>query len=93
MDDDLENVLNTQIDAIERRIETVITQVDRLAAMAKLLRSIPGIGPVCAAMVIAELPELGRMTSGEVASMTGLAPISHDSGAMVSVRPDRPAAW
>lgn len=82
MDDDLENVLNTQIDAIERRIETVITQVDRLAAMAKLLRSIPGIGPVCAAMVIAELPELGRMTSGEVASMTGLAPISHDSGAM-----------
>ncbi|WP_035725968.1 transposase, partial [Fodinicurvata fenggangensis] len=28
----------------------------------------------------AEMPELGRMTSGEAAAMTGLAPVSHDSG-------------
>ena len=33
-------------------------------------------------MLIAEMPELGRMTSGEAAAMTGLAPIPHDSGAM-----------
>ncbi|WP_225972950.1 IS110 family transposase [Paracoccus jeotgali] len=39
--------------------------------------------PVCAAaMLTAELPELGRMTSGEAAAMTGLAPVPHDSGAM-----------
>ncbi|WP_410254084.1 transposase [Paracoccus aminovorans] len=31
-------------------------------------------------MLIAELPELGRMTSGEAAAMTGLALIPHDSG-------------
>ncbi|MBS1304341.1 IS110 family transposase [Loktanella sp. SALINAS62] len=29
------------------------------------MRTIPGIGPVSAAMLIAELPQLGRMTSGE----------------------------
>ena len=34
------------------------------------------------AMLIAEMPELGRMTSGEAAAMTGLAPAPHDSGAM-----------
>ena len=33
-------------------------------------------------MSFAELPELGRMTSGEAAAMTGLAPVPHDSGAM-----------
>ena len=82
MDNDLQDVLDTQIDAIERRIENVIARVEPLAAKAKLLRSIPGIGPVSAAMLIAELPELGRMTSGEAAAMTGLAPVPHDSGAM-----------
>ncbi|MCP1237958.1 IS110 family transposase [Gluconobacter kondonii] len=32
--------------------------------------------------VIAEMPELGHMTATEAAAMTGLAPMSHDSGAM-----------
>lgn len=82
MDDELKEVLDTQIDDIERRIENVIAQAETLAAKANLLRSIPGIGPVSAAMLIAELPELGRMTSGEAAAMTGLAPVTHDSGAM-----------
>lgn len=82
LDDELKEVLDTQIDDIERRIENVIAQVETLAAKANLLRSIPGIGPVSAAMLIAELPELGRMTSGEAAAMTGLAPVPHDSGAM-----------
>ena len=33
-------------------------------------------------MLIAEMPELGRMTYGEAAAMTGLAPIPHDSDVM-----------
>lgn len=82
MDDDLQEVLDTQIHDLERRIENVIAKVETLATKANLLRSIPGIGLVSAAMLIAELPELGRMTLGEVAAMTGLAPVPHDSGAM-----------
>ncbi|MEL6361728.1 MAG: IS110 family transposase [Pseudomonadota bacterium] len=82
MDDDLRDLLDNQIDDIERRIENVIARVKPLASRAALLRSIPGIGSVSAAMLIAELPELGRMTSGEAAAMTGLAPVPHDSGAM-----------
>ncbi|WP_338118629.1 transposase [Paracoccus liaowanqingii] len=42
----------------------------------------PGIGPVSAAVLIAEMPELGRMTAGEAAAMLGLAPMPHDSGTM-----------
>ena len=33
-------------------------------------------------MLIAEMPELRRMTAGEVAAMTGLAPVPNDSGSM-----------
>ena len=82
MDDDLKDLLDTQVDDIERRIENVIARVKPLAPRAELLRSIPGIGPVCAAMLIAGLPEPGRMTSGEAAAMTCLALTPHDSGAM-----------
>ncbi|TYB83653.1 IS110 family transposase [Oceaniovalibus sp. ACAM 378] len=82
MDDDLIYLLDAQIDYVERQIESVIARVQPLAAKANLLRSIPGIGPVSAAMLIAEMPELGRMTSGEAAARTGLAPVPHDSGAM-----------
>jgi transposase len=82
MDADLRAMLDTQVVDLERRIESVIAQEETSAEKARLLRSIPGIGPVSAAMLIAEMPELGRMTSGEAAAMTGLAPVPHDSGAM-----------
>jgi transposase len=80
MDDDLKALLDAQILELEGRIERVITQEKTLADKAMRLRSIPGIGPVSAAMLIAEMPELGKMTSGEAAAMTGLAPVSYDSG-------------
>lgn len=37
-------------------------------------------------MLLAEMPELDRMTAGEAASLTGLAPVPRDSGAMRSRR-------
>lgn len=82
MDEDLKALLDTQIADLERRIESAIAQDDSSVTKAKLLRSIPGIGPVSAAMLIAEMPELGRMTAGEAAAMTGLAPVPHESGTM-----------
>ncbi len=82
MDDDLKALLDAQILKLESRIERVITQEKTLADKAMRLRSIPGIGPVSAAVLIAEMPELGKMTSGEAAAMTGLAPVPCDSGTM-----------
>ena len=71
----------------ERRTERGIAQTQLLATRADLLRSIPVIAPVSAAMLITELPELGRMTSGKVTAMTGIAPVPHDSGAMRDAEP------
>lgn len=81
MDANLLAMLDAQVGDREQRIKSVIGQEETSAGKARLLLSIPGIGPVSAAMLIAEMPELGRMTSVEAAAMTGLAPIPHDSGA------------
>ncbi|RRD21367.1 IS110 family transposase [Brucellaceae bacterium VT-16-1752] len=82
MDDDLKALLDAQILELESRVECAITQEKILADEAMHLRSIPGIGAVCAAILIAEMPELGKITSGEAAAMTGLPPVPYDSGAM-----------
>ncbi|RJK93284.1 IS110 family transposase [Paracoccus aestuarii] len=82
LDDALKAMLDAQISELEQRIERALASEQTSATKAGLLRSIPGIGPVSAAMLVAEMPELGRMTAGEAAAMAGLAPVPHDSGVM-----------
>lgn len=45
-----------------------------------LLQSVPGVGPVVASSLLAEMPELGTLTRREVASLAGLAPWTRQSG-------------
>ena len=47
-----------------------------------LLRSAPGIGPVNACTLIADLPELGRLTRRKIAALVGVAPFNRDSGTL-----------
>jgi transposase len=45
-----------------------------------LLRSVPGIGPIVARTLLAELPELGRLDRRAIAALVGVAPFNRDSG-------------
>jgi transposase len=45
-----------------------------------LLQSVAGIGPKTSAVLIAELPELGRLNRHEIAKLAGVAPMNRDSG-------------
>lgn len=45
-----------------------------------LLRSVPGIGPVVARTLLAELPELGHLDRRAIAALVGVAPFNRDSG-------------
>ena len=47
---------------------------------AKLLRSVPGVGPVTTFNLLADLPELGTLDRRAVAALVGVAPLSRDSG-------------
>jgi transposase len=48
----------------------------------KLLDSIPGVGPVTRATLLAKLPELGTLDRRRIASLVGLAPLNRDSGSL-----------
>lgn len=45
-----------------------------------LLRSVPGVGPVLARTLLAELPELGALTHRRLSALVGVAPFNRDSG-------------
>jgi transposase len=45
-----------------------------------LLRSVPGVGPVLARTLLAELPELGTISPKRLSALVGVAPFNRDSG-------------
>ena len=45
-----------------------------------LLQRVPGLGPVLRHAVVAERPELGRVTRKQIAAWVGVAPFTRDSG-------------
>lgn len=47
-----------------------------------LLQSVPGVGPIMSRTLLADLPELGRLSRREIAKLVGVAPLSRDSGTM-----------
>jgi transposase len=69
-----------QLEEVDREIQRRIEQDPQLAERARLIESVPGVGAVTAAMLVAELPELGSLNRGQIARLTGLAPINRDSG-------------
>jgi transposase len=46
----------------------------------ELLQSVPGVGPVLSRTLLADLPELGRLSRRAIAKLVGVAPLSRDSG-------------
>ena len=65
---------------IEKAITAAIAASPDLAAREKLLRSAPGVGPIVAACLLARMPELGRLSSRQIAALAGIAPFDRQSG-------------
>ena len=76
------DVFTARISAIERRIKALIDSCQAMARKHAILRSAPGVGEVCASVLIAALPELGTIDRRAISALAGLAPIACDSGAM-----------
>ena len=74
--------LTAEIKELEAAREALIREDPELARLARLLRTIPGIGPVAAATLLALMPELGSLTPKAAAALAGLAPFNVDSGRM-----------
>src|SRR5262245_34614936 len=72
--------LDKQIQQIDRQIRQLITESPLWRQKDQLLQSVPGVGPKLSSVLVAHLPELGRLNRREIASLVGLAPFNHDSG-------------
>ena len=72
--------LDGQIQDLERKIAKLIENDEDWRGKAQLLQSVPGVGPVVASTLVAELPELGKINRQEIAALVGLAPFDRESG-------------
>lgn len=72
--------LKAQLSTIDKDISEKIGNNPVWREKAKLLQSVPGVGPVLSSTLIAQFPELGQMNRREVAALAGVAPMNHDSG-------------
>ena len=79
--------LRNHIRWLERRVEDVDDEIGTAIQASPvwrvhedLLRSVPGIGPITARTMLAELPELGALDRRAVAALVGVAPFNCDSG-------------
>jgi transposase len=72
--------LRRQIVQVEALLWHSLQTDPALRARAQKLQSVRGVGPCTAAVLLAELPELGRLNRRAVAALAGVAPFNRDSG-------------
>lgn len=78
--------LQRELDGVDGDLSKAIQASPVWRAKEVLYRSVPGVGPVVSRTLIADLPELGRLSHREIASLVGLAPLARDSGTMKGKR-------
>lgn len=69
-----------QMARLERLIVKEIAAHPPFAALARRLDTVPGLGFVSIAAIIAWLPELGQLGRRHIAALVGVAPYADDSG-------------
>ena len=75
-------LVDDQLVDLDGDLDRAVKQSPLWRAAEELLRSVPGVGPTLARTLLAELPELGRLTRRQIASLVGVAPLARDSGLM-----------
>lgn len=72
--------LRQERDDLDRELKHQVRQSPAWRADDDLLQSVPGVGPVLATTLIADLPELGRLDRKQIAALVGVAPFTCESG-------------
>ena len=73
-------LLKSQIAALDKAIAEKIDACPAMAEKHDVLQAVPGVGKVTAAVLLAEMPELGTLDAKQAAALAGLAPYNRDSG-------------
>jgi transposase len=77
------------LDALQKALNELDNDIDQAVRKSplwrtkdELLKSVPGVGDVLSRTLLADLPELGRLTRRKIAALVGVAPFNRDSGTM-----------
>jgi transposase len=76
------NFLRHELADLNRDLDEALRNSPVWREQDALLRSVPGVGRVLTATLLAQLPELGKLDRKQVAALVGVAPLNHDSGTM-----------
>ncbi len=76
----LRKALEKELAELDGEIDDHVRGSPVWAEKEDLLASVPGVGPIIARTLIAELPELGSLDRRKVAALVGLAPWTRQSG-------------
>jgi transposase len=76
----LRKALEKELAEIDRELDDHVRGSPAWAAKEELLASVPGVGPIIARTLIAELPELGSLDRRKITALVGLAPWTRQSG-------------
>ena len=74
--------IKKQVEQLDLLIQEQIAASRELATKAQKLTTISGVGARTAALLLAQMPELGQLNRREVAALVGVAPFNRDSGRM-----------
>jgi transposase len=72
--------LTEEIESVEQQLQERIQQSEDFQEKDRLIRSVPGVGPMTSLALLGALPELGLLSRKEIAALVGVAPFNRDSG-------------
>jgi len=78
--------LDQEIQRIEKRLAKHVEDQTEWTEKQAILKSAPGVGDTLIYTLLADLPELGDLSRGEVGKLVGVAPMNRDSGKMKGKR-------
>jgi transposase len=74
--------LNQRLKGMDEQIAEQVKECLQWSEQQQILTTVPGVGKVVATTLISALPELGSLSSKQISSLVGLAPMNCDSGKM-----------
>jgi transposase len=72
--------LRKELTEIENDLDETIRGTPIWLENENLLKSVPGVGDATARTLLADLPELGKLSRRQIAALVGVAPFNRDSG-------------
>ena len=74
------SALEKELSELDQELDDTVRGSPAWRRNEDLLKSVPGVGPIIARTLLAEMPELGTLDRRQIAALAGLAPWTRQSG-------------